>query len=151
MSFTCGTARPSQFKSVLPPPSPPLSSSQAAQDALLGQFSYSLQPAASLDRTFHPHSPRLRSGKLCKLSVRTFVAFTNRSLFLGILVHKQCPMSILIVSAEIQHTHIPEAKFLDVFGEKSLQSFPPWYSQSPLLTNFTPTNPLEQKWFETGL
>ncbi len=29
-------------------------------------------------------------------------------------------------------------------------SFPPCYSQSPLLTDFTPP-PFEQKWFETGL
>jgi hypothetical protein len=60
-------------------------------------------------------------------------------------------MSTLIVSTEIHHTHSPEAKFLDVFGDKSLKISPPWYSQSHLLTNFTPTNPLEQKWFETGL
>ncbi len=33
--------------------------------------------------------------------------------------------------------------------DKSLKSFPPCYSQSPLLTDFTP--PPEQKWFETGL
>ncbi len=32
--------------------------------------------------------------------------------------------------------------------DKSLKSFPPCYSQSPLLTDFTP---LEQKWFEAGL
>ncbi len=38
--------------------------------------------------------------------------------------------------------------------KKSLRSFPPCYSQSPQLTDFTPTPPpppLEQKWFETGL
>jgi hypothetical protein len=32
---------------------------------------------------------------------------------------------------------------------KSPKSFPPCYSLSPLLTDFTPS--LEQKWFETGL
>jgi hypothetical protein len=31
--------------------------------------------------------------------------------------------------------------------DKNLKSFPPFYSQSPLLTDFTPP---EQKWFETG-
>ncbi len=60
-------------------------------------------------------------------------------------------MSTLIVSAEIHHTHIPEAKLLDVFGEKSLKSSPPCYSQSSLLTNLLPPPLLEQKWFETGL
>ncbi len=34
--------------------------------------------------------------------------------------------------------------------DKSLKIFPPYYSQSPLLTGFTPP-PLENKWFETGL
>ncbi len=34
--------------------------------------------------------------------------------------------------------------------DKSLQSFPPYQSQSPLLADFTPLL-LEQKWFETGL
>jgi hypothetical protein len=33
--------------------------------------------------------------------------------------------------------------------DKSLKSFPPCYSQSPLLTDY-PTS-LEQKWFEPGL
>jgi hypothetical protein len=32
----------------------------------------------------------------------------------------------------------------------SLKSFPPCYSQSPLLTDYTPPPPPE-KWFETGL
>jgi hypothetical protein len=38
-----------------------------------------------------------------------------------------------------------EAEFLDVIGNKVLRSFPPSYSQSPLIIL------LEQKWFETGL
>ncbi len=36
--------------------------------------------------------------------------------------------------------------------DKSLRNFPPWYSLSTLLMDFTPPPPtLEQKWFETGL
>jgi hypothetical protein len=35
----------------------------------------------------------------------------------------------------------PEAKLLDVIGIKSLESFPPCYSQSPILTHFTPPPP----------
>ncbi len=36
--------------------------------------------------------------------------------------------------------------------DKSLKSFPPCYSQSPLLTDFIPpAPPPQQKWFETGL
>ncbi len=34
----------------------------------------------------------------------------------------------------------PEAEFWDVIGAKS-KSFPPFYSQSPLLTDFTPPSP----------
>ncbi len=46
-----------------------------------------------------------------------------------------------------------EAEFLEVIETKSLESFPPCYSQSPLLTDFTtpPPTTLEQKGFETGL
>ncbi len=40
-----------------------------------------------------------------------------------------------------------EAEFLDVIGTKRLKSFPPCFSQSPILTNLHPS-PLEQKWFE---
>jgi hypothetical protein len=43
-----------------------------------------------------------------------------------------------------------EAEFWDVTGNKSPKSFPPYYSESPLLTDFTPS-PLVQKWFENGL
>ncbi len=35
--------------------------------------------------------------------------------------------------------------------DKSLKSVPPCYSQSPLLTEFSPPPSLEKKWFETGL
>jgi hypothetical protein len=46
----------------------------------------------------------------------------------------------------------PEAEFLDVIGTKVSRVYPPCYSQSPLLKDFTPLPPpLEQKWFETGL
>jgi hypothetical protein len=43
-------------------------------------------------------------------------------------------MSTLIVSAEIQHTHSPEAKFLDVFGDKSLESLYTLYTETSLRT-----------------
>ncbi len=46
----------------------------------------------------------------------------------------------------------PEVEFSDLNWDKSLKSFPPCYSHSPLLANFTfPLPLLEQKWFETGL
>ncbi len=46
-----------------------------------------------------------------------------------------------------------EAKSLDVTWTKVLKSFPPCYSQSPLLPELSPPppHPLEQRWFETGL
>jgi hypothetical protein len=59
--------------------------------------------------------------------------------------------------AVFKQTHLwaillsPEAEFLDVIGTKALTVFPPCYSQSPPLTDFTPTPLLEQEWFETGL
>jgi hypothetical protein len=42
-------------------------------------------------------------------------------------------------------------RILERNWDKSLKSFLPCYSQSPLLTDFTPPSPLEQKWFEIGL
>ncbi len=47
-----------------------------------------------------------------------------------------------------------EAEFLDEIGIKVLvffKGFPPCYSQKPLLTDFNPPPPPQQKWFETGL
>ncbi len=40
------------------------------------------------------------------------------------------------------------SRILGRIWDKSLQSFPPCYSQSPLLTDYTPPPP--QKWFENG-
>jgi hypothetical protein len=37
-----------------------------------------------------------------------------------------------------------EVEFLDVVRDESFHSFPPWYSQSPLLTDFTPPHPLSK-------
>ncbi len=48
-------------------------------------------------------------------------------------------------------TFIAEIEFLNVIGTKVLKSFPPCYSQSPLLKDFTPPPLIEEKWFETGL
>jgi hypothetical protein len=57
-----------------------------------------------------------------------------------------------ISEAEIIHKHpSPEAEFLDVIGTKvlTLKKFPPCFSQSPLLTDFTPASHPPQKWFAT--
>jgi hypothetical protein len=57
-----------------------------------------------------------------------------------------------ISEAEIIHKHpSPEAEFLDVIGTKvlTLKNFPPCFSQSPLLTDFTPASHPPQKWFAT--
>ncbi len=43
---------------------------------------------------------------------------------------------------QLQEVASTEAEFLYVIGT--------YYSQSPLLTDFTPPTPLEQKWFESG-
>jgi len=42
-------------------------------------------------------------------------------------------------------------RILGLNWDNSLKSFPPCYSQLPLLTVTAPPSPLEQKWFETGL
>jgi hypothetical protein len=46
----------------------------------------------------------------------------------------------------------PRGRIHGRIGDKSLKSFPPCYSQSPLLMDFTPpTPPPEPKWFDTFL
>jgi hypothetical protein len=61
-------------------------------------------------------------------------------------------MTELLYLTTISLTSGPEVEFLDEIGKKSLKNFPPYYSQSLLLTDFTPFPPaLEQKWFKTDL
>jgi hypothetical protein len=55
--------------------------------------------------------------------------------------------SIFFVSTPIT----VEAELLDVIGTKVLRVFLFAIYKSPLLADFTPPPPLEQKWFEIGL
>ncbi len=63
--------------------------------------------------------------------------------FAEVRLKSSCSVSVRFISSS------PEAEFLDVIGKKVLWVFPPWYSQSPLLSDLLSPPPL-QKWFEIG-